>query len=207
MLDDGILVFNQAGKFHLKPQDFPLLGKHNLNNLLSVLLVCQQLHLPIEKVLTTLKTFKPLAHRLEFVAEVQGVRFYNDSIATIPQATIKAVESIDKVATLILGGFDRGIDYQILIDFLLHHDSLQLLLVGDVGKRINAQLLSNNYSGMMKLVSFDSLVLEALKITPKGMACLFSPAASSYDSFKNFEERGLHFVKLVSDSKNVSIEQ
>ena len=167
---------------------------------MAVLLVCQSLELSLEEVIEKSYSFLALPHRLEFVEEVNGVRFYNDSIATIPQASIKAMESVNGIATIILGGYDRGIDYQILIDYLLKKESINVLLLGDVGDRIKKGLEASGFKGFMLLIEdFDKVVAEGLRITPVGRACLFSPAAASYDVFKNFEERGQRFIDLVKE--------
>jgi UDP-N-acetylmuramoylalanine--D-glutamate ligase len=143
-------------------------------------------------------SFKGLPHRLEFAGEIQGVKFYNDSIATIPQATIKALESLNAVETLVLGGFDRGIDYQLLIDYLLSHKPINLLMIGKVGERLSNYLQKANYKGLIISVPrFDAIISLALQYTASGNICLLSPAAASYDSFKNFEERGNLFKSLI----------
>jgi len=189
-LNDKILSFNR--------DKFLLLGKHNLYNAMAVVLATDFLNLPIEKVIDAMMTFKALPHRLEYVAMVDGIKFYNDSISTIPQATIKALESVDDVKYLILGGFDRGIDYQILIDYLLGYKSLNIMLLGEVGSRLYSQLDNIKYFGNFHLVkSLNEAVKKVYENKKPNTSCLLSPAASSYDSFMNFEERGNAFKKIV----------
>ncbi len=178
-------------------EEYKLLGKHNLNNLMASLLVVKSLGLSLSKAIKFAMTFKSLPHRLEFVGQVNGVSFYNDSIATIPEACIKALESIPNVETLILGGYNRGIDYDGLVQYFLQFKALNLILIGEVGLIIKEKL-ANSYKGNIYQISdFDDIINIALQITGKNKACLLSPAASSYDSFKNFEERGDKFKSLV----------
>ncbi len=181
---------------------FSLLGQHNINNLMAALLVCNSLKIPMELALQQAYGFSALAHRLELVAEVDGAVFYNDSIATIPEATIKALESVPSVQTLILGGFDRGIDYTLLVDFLLQYSPLTLLLLGEVGLRLHKMLKEKSYSGQLLYYDdFDSAIAKAMQLTKPAKACLLSPAAASYDKFKNFEERGERFKTIIRAGK------
>ena len=197
-VDNNLLIRSLPEKqFGIK--GYKLIGKHNVYNLMAVLLVAEILTLSISDSLQAANSFKGLPHRLEFVETIADIKFYNDSIATIPQATIKAIESIRDVDTLILGGYDRGIDYSILYDFLKNNSSINLLLYGEVGKRIGNSLNKiNSKFKIYQLESFDDFIEKALEITEKGKSCLLSPAASSYDSFKNFEERGDRFKELIS---------
>jgi len=198
-LDDEILSLNSK-KYSFDRSQFALLGEHNLYNAMAVILACDYIKLPIEKVILQMMSFQSLPHRLEFFAKVKGIRFYNDSISTIPQATIKALESVENVATIILGGFDRGIDYKNLIDFLTNYRPLNILLLGEVGSKLELCLKQQNYKGSTFIChSLKEAVGKAFELTPKNAVCLLSPAASSYDSFKNFEERGNLFKQIVQN--------
>jgi UDP-N-acetylmuramoylalanine--D-glutamate ligase len=194
----GLAFYNKQLLGAIQLDKFPLIGSHNLLNLMASLAVCQFMNLPFAPAWNRAMSFKGLPHRLEFAGEIQGVKFYNDSIATIPQATIKALESLNAVETLVLGGFDRGIDYQLLIDYLLSHKPINLLMIGKVGERLSNYLQKANYKGLIISVPrFDAIISLALQYTASGNICLLSPAAASYDSFKNFEERGNLFKSLI----------
>jgi UDP-N-acetylmuramoylalanine--D-glutamate ligase len=179
-----------------------LKGEHNLMNIQSALLATQAFGAEKTMALKTAKTFTPLAHRLEFVAEKNGVKYYNDSISTIPQAAIEAIKALKEVQTIILGGMDRGIDYTPLVEEIDKFEIKNIAFVGGAGRRISREmqdkakkfntLISDDYS---KIVEWCSLNTE------KGKICLLSPAASSYDMFKNFEHRGEVFSKLVKEIK------
>lgn len=173
-----------------------LKGMHNINNIMFILGVCQILNLDIKKVINSIKEFKPLEHRMEFVANINGVDYYNDSIATIPESTIDAINAIKNVNTIIVGGKDRGVNLTELINFLKTSDIENIICLPKTGEYIKEGLESSN-----KKVYFTNELEEAVniakKVTKKNTVCLLSPAASSYGYFKNFEERGKLFKKYV----------
>ncbi len=176
-----------------------LRGEHNLKNIMAAIGACILSGIPDEAIREGILTFKGLEHRLEYVGEYRLIHFYNDSIATIPEATIEAVRSLPNVDTLILGGFDRGIDYSSLAAFLAKSSVRTLVLAGAAGKRIGEcmQAHSPHPQKILYINRFDSLKEIAFRQTRPGYACLLSPAAASYDEFANFEERGKRFRELV----------
>ncbi len=145
----------------------------------------------------TLTTFEPLPHRLEPIGPVDGVLFVNDSIATIPEATLAALE-VWMPTFLILGGFDRGIDYQLIIEGIKHRNVPYVLLTGPAGLRMGR--LIETALPEKSLVFFDKLD-EAFSFIAaharQGDVVLLSPAAASYDQYKNFEHRGDRFRELA----------
>ena len=173
-----------------------LKGMHNINNIMFLIAVCDILNLNIDTALKTIKEFKPLEHRMEFVATVDQVDFYNDSIATIPESTINAINSIPNVNTLIVGGKDRGVNLEGLIKFLNNSDIENIICLPKTGEFIKKGLENSN-KNVQFTEKLDEAVSVAKKITKKVTACLLSPAASSYGYFKNFEERGRLFKKYV----------
>lgn len=182
-------------------QDRFLRGSHNLRNIMAAINVAKILgidHLSIED---GIGTFKGLEHRLEYVGEFRNIHFYNDSIATIPEACIEAIRAIPAVDTLIAGGFDRGIDYRELAGFLCRSELKAIILVGAAGKRIGREIESLGPVGknLYYINRFDDFQPIAFRETRPGHACLLSPAAASYDEFMNFEERGKRFRKLVTE--------
>lgn len=176
-----------------------LVGNHNLFNMMVAAAVCRILGVKDTIIKEGFADFKPLPHRMECVGTFCNITFYDDSISTIPESTIEAVKSIPNVDTLILGGFDRGIDYTNLTDFLYQHVIPNLIFVGPAGKRlhdISVKELSSK-SHLYVCDTYSEVVKTAFKITRSGMACLLSPAAASYDIFENFEERGNTFKYLI----------
>lgn len=176
-------------------------GSHNASNVCVAELVSAVCGVSHEQFAASLATFHGLPHRLELVGTYDGITFYNDSISTIPEAAIAAVEALQQVDTLILGGFDRGIDYSPLISYLAAPDSLgaairNLVFVGQAGRRI---LSEGHIAGRNILVEDDyaRIVPWCFAHTQQGRICLLSPAAASYDAFKNFEHRGQTYKELI----------
>jgi UDP-N-acetylmuramoylalanine--D-glutamate ligase len=176
-----------------------LKGDHNLLNIMAAVNVCKVIGIPDDIIIDGIGSFKGLEHRLEFVGRYNDIDYYNDSISTIPEATIAAVKALKNVNTLLLGGFDRGIDYSKLAQFLINSDVENLIFIGEAGKRILTEIevfgISSNQC--FKAVSFENAIEIAKDKTKKGCICLLSPAAASYDMFKNFEERGNAFKAMV----------
>lgn len=178
-----------------------LKGEHNLRNVMAALMAIEALNIDIQSVLPYLETFEGLPHRIQYVGKFNDIYYFNDSIATIPEATIQAVNALKSVDTLILGGFDRGIDYHLFIDFFKQNPVPNLIFLGKAGDRMMKMLIENGISKETcnKVSSLEEAVILAKKKTQKNGICLLSPAASSYDMFKNFEHRGDRFVELVSE--------
>ncbi len=175
-----------------------LKGKHNLKNISAAALACLEAGVAKEEIIKGVKSFSPLEHRLEFVGNFCGIDFYNDSISTIPESTIEAVKTIKNIHTLILGGFDRGIDYSSMLKFLSESNVVRLIFTGPAGKRMMTELegMENKNQQIFFIEDFNDLSYLLPK-TEKGKACVLSPAASSYDQFKDFEERGRAFKKMA----------
>ncbi len=188
---------------NLKPQELlqrtGLKGEHNLKNILLTFSVLRCLGIPLEDLPRALSDFHALPHRLEYVGRFGGIDFYNDSISTVPQSTMAAVKSVDHVDTLILGGFDRGLDYTELVDFLMETDIKYFFFLGKAGERMLK--LFRTKGSEQSLFPVDDLlaVFQQLQKLPQVSCCLLSPAAASYDQFHNFEHRGGLFKKLAEE--------
>jgi UDP-N-acetylmuramoylalanine--D-glutamate ligase len=196
------IVYSSGGKkeviFDLS-RKIKLQGEHNLMNIMAAASVCKQLGIDNEIITEGIASFRGLKHRLEYVGEFDGIHFYNDSIATIPEACIEAVKTLGKVDTLILGGFDRGIDYSGLAKFLAASDVRNLIFTGDAGRRIMHEIkdIKNTGQTLFLISHFDEFKDIVFFVTRKEYICLLSPAAASYDEFQNFEMRGKRFIELV----------
>ena len=171
-----------------------LLGKHNLTNIMFVLRLSELLKLDLQKTVNTINQFKPLEHRMEYVATINGVKYYNDAIATIPEATINCVEALKDVDTIIFGGMDRGIDYNDLIDFFNKSKIKNFICMPDTGYKIGKEIKSKN---VYMVETLEDAVKKAKEVTKN--ICVMSPAASSYNAFKNFEEKGRIYKELIND--------
>lgn len=182
-----------------------LAGAHNLLNIAAACTAALIEGVTYECISEGVASFNGLPHRLEFVGSINGVDYYNDSIATIPEAAIEALRAWPLAQTIILGGYDRGVDYRPFIGFLMGSQVKNLILMGEAGKRMLEIIKSkSDYSHDKVIVLADNLE-QAFKLavdyTQPGHACLLSPAAASYDAFRNFEERGDSFRKLVQQGR------
>ncbi len=194
--DSELIGFDET-KYNYQKSKY-LVWDHNKWNILAALQVSKICGLDQKKAIKSAMNFKWLAHRMEFVWSVNGVKFYNDSISTVPQATLAALKWLWNVDTLILWWMDRGIDYSLLNKGLKEFEVKNIAFVWDAGKRIYEMLNKNGYK-MNYIISDDykQIVKWCKENTQKWKICLLSPAAPSYDMFKNFEERGTVFSKLV----------
>ena len=197
-LENGLINCNGESIMSFE-EEINLKGTHNKNNIMFILCACNILKLDIVKAIDSIKEFKPLEHRMEFVAKIGNVSYYNDSIATIPASTINAANALKDVNTILVGGNDRGVDLKELIDYLYCHETIEnVICLPKTGEYIKEGLKDSN----KKVEFFDDLksaVSYAKKVTKENTICLLSPAASSYGYFKNFEERGKLFKQYVLD--------
>lgn len=173
-----------------------LKGSHNLYNISVVIAVCWELGIEIKDILKSIATFKGLEHRIEFVGKYNDINFYNDSIATIPEATMCAIKSFDKVDTIIIGGKDRGVNYSELVVFLDKTPIGKVLFIGESGKKIYEMTAKDN-NKYIYAENLETAVELSKKYTPKNGICILSPASASFGDFKNFEERGNKFKELI----------
>ena len=188
-------VYNLNDKRKLK-------GDHNIRNIMAAINACKILGIDNEFIEEGIAGFNGLEHRIEYVGLFRGIHFYNDSIATIPEAAIEAVKALESVDTIILGGFDRGIDYSGLAGFLSASIVRNFIFTGEAGKRIRDLLepIKKIDQKLFHIKRFDDFLSIALENTLPGSICLLSPAAASYDEFQNFEIRGKRFRELVIKS-------
>lgn len=203
--EDGNIILKENevcinGKnVYSKDEPRNLLGDYNLNNIMFVIGVSEILGLDLEKTKKSIGEFKTLAHRLERVGEFDGVTYYDNSIGTIPMATIEAVKALKDVDTLIIGGMDRKVDFTDFIKFLNECDVKNVICMPKTGHDI-AKHLKNEKKHIVQ--TLEEAVEVAKKVTAKGKICLLSPAAASYGFFKNFEEKGNRFQYLVGKRDN-----
>lgn len=179
----------------------PLLGAHNVENCLAVISAAAILGVDFRSVAQAIREFPGVEHRLEFVAELNGVRYYNDSKATNVDATLKALEAFGGDVFLILGGKDKGSDYTVL-STLLRERVKQLLVIGAAAEKIERQL-----AGIVPIRRCETLQ-RAVACTPsiaaQGDIVLLAPACASFDQFENYEHRGRVFKQLVRSLKSGS---
>lgn len=195
LINENRIYFNKTTLFDSK-LNMQLKGKHNENNVLFVLTVAKILNLNMEKAKNTIENFKNLEHRMEFVAEINNVKYYNDSIATIPEATINAVDALKNVNTLLVGGKDRGVELDSLYEYLKKSNIENIICLPKTGEYVYNSLKDTNKKCYL-VKDMPEAVKLAKEVTKPNTICLLSPAASSYGYFKNFEERGKIYKECV----------
>ncbi|ACD66059.1 UDP-N-acetylmuramoylalanine/D-glutamate ligase [Sulfurihydrogenibium sp. YO3AOP1] len=196
--EDGLNVYNlvlkddKTEEIQVKTQ---LIGFHNLQNIMATILTAYLLNVNINKVIEKIKEFKPLNHRIEFVKEVEGVKFYNDSKSTTVQAVEKAIESFDEKIVLILGGINKGGDFSKL-GSLLKTKVLSAFIIGRDKEQIFRMI--KDYTNSIKKESLEEAVKDAFEVAKSNKAVvLFSPGCASFDMFKNYADRGNKFKEIV----------
>lgn len=198
--EDTVLYGSREYKI---PMDkIALLGKHSQFNIAVAYGICDSYEITDEEFEAGLVTYKSLPHRLEYFGTFDGVKYYDDSISTICDTVIQAIESVKDTSTLIIGGMDRGINYDELIEGLSRAKVDNIILMEATGKRIKDEIETKytdfkNPERLVLVLHLEDAVKMAKEVTKKGKSCILSPAAASYGIFKNFEERGDVFKELV----------
>jgi len=210
-VEDGWISGRAAGGARhpvLPVAEVPLPGRHNLENVLAAVSTGLALGVEAQGIRRAVAAFVPLPHRLERIGTSRGVTFYNDSLATVPQATVSAMEALaPSVATLIAGGYDRGLDYAQLGRYLRGSQVRSLILFPPSGPRIWQAVLDARPDdppsaiAMYEVTTMRDAVGVAFDVTPPGRVCLLSPAAASYGLFRDYAERGEQFRALVSEAQ------
>lgn len=202
--DDGIIKECEDGvrKHILDTKEIHLRGVHNFENICAAIAATSDL-VDTKTQIEAIKEFKGVEHRLEFVRELNGVKWYNDSIGTSPSRTIAGLNSFDEKIVLIAGGYDKNLDYTPLAKPILEKVS-KVVLLGRTATKI-ADVILKATAGtdivfpVYKCTTLEQAVQRAKSIAKEGEVILFSPASASFDMFKNFAERGKKFKELVNN--------
>ncbi len=224
-------IFSNGAGIRAKDK-ISLIGKFNFQNIMAAIEVGKIFGLPPKRIAKAIKEFKPLPHRLEFVGEFKGVKFYNDSLSVIPETTIGAIEALGKeIETIILGGFERNLDFKKLAQKVVKSQIKTVILFPTTGQRIwqeiektknkklpqpffispiKSKVSKQNYSAEKVIFNEASkasnMMKEAVKltykVTQKGKICLLSPSSASFGLFKNYKQRGNLFKKWVKSLGN-----
>ncbi len=206
---NGIVYYSRKGKKEeiMQANKVGLIGSHNLENILPATVIAKEFKVGTKDIVAVLKSFKGLPHRLEFVKDVGGVRYYNDSFSTTPETSMAAVDSFDEPTILIAGGSDKGLDYENWAIKILTKPSLRtVILIGNTAEKMEKAIVDaeaklgdaiGSPTKVLKRKSFEDAVLTAYAETSKGWVVVMSPAAASFDMFKNYKERGEKFREIV----------
>jgi len=195
---DNKIYFNTDNhkEFLMHIEEIGLKGRHNLHNGLATALAARAAEIRIDSIRDSLMRFEGVEHRLEFVRELDGVRFVNDSKATNVNAVWYALESMKVPVVLILGGRDKGNDYSELVE-KVHQKVHTIVAIGE-GKKAVMDQLGEHVPYLIEANSMEEAVRSAKKAAKRGETVLLSPACSSFDMFENYEHRGSEFKKFVN---------
>jgi len=188
----------------MKAAEIPLAGAHNLENVLAAVIIARLAGVDSGRIAKAVKSFAGVEHRLEFVADIRGVRYYNDSKATNVDATLKALDAFPGRILVILGGKDKGSDYTVL-QKPLRDRAILALLIGAAADKIEKQI-----AGSVAIECAGTLerAVEAAALAARsGDVVLLAPACASFDQFENYEQRGRVFKQLVHSLEKSSAEQ
>jgi len=200
-LDGGVIYGSTCGHSEkiMPISDVLLPGMHNIENVMAAFAAVRGLVRSCV-MMKTAQTFRSVRHRIELVRELRGVSYYNDSIATSPSRAIAGLRAFDQKVILIAGGKDKGIAFDEFGSEIVSHVKTLVLTGATAGMIRDSVMSSPGYSGVPEILSRDSFsdaVLAAAGSAQNGDIILLSPACTSFDSFKNFEERGDKFREIV----------
>lgn len=196
IINDQIIINNKLIYDFKKGQQ--LEGLFNKIDIIFALKVALILNLDLLKAEEVIRNFKTLPHRMELVGTYKEISFYDDTLATIPDATLNSVKALGNVDTLIIGGMDRGIGYDDFVECLAKLNVSNIICQPETGKYIYDRLSQRDLNkNIIYLESMDDVVKKAYEVTKKGMSCLLSPSAPSYNIYKNYEEKSAKYIECV----------
>ena len=196
-LDDGNIIYRNPDECLVcNVKELKLLGVHNYENVMAAVAMAAAYGVSMDSIRKTIKEFAGVEHRIEFVAEKNGVAYYNDSKGTNPDAAIRGIQAMNRPTYLIGGGYDKQSEYKEWIESF-DGKVKKLLLIGQTREKIAKEAEECGFTDIMLLDTFEDAVLTAAKLAEPGEAVLLSPACASWGMFKNYEERGDKFKELV----------
>ncbi len=192
--EDILITRGQEEEFVMKRSEIPLPGAHNVENVLAAITAARLAGVDAKSIGQAVRSFQGVEHRLEFVAEIRGVRYYNDSKATNVDATLKALDAFPGRILIILGGKDKGSDYTLLRDSL-REKAILVLLIGAATEKIESEIRGS--VAIERAGTLERAIEIASQAAKAGDLVLLAPACASFDQFLNYEERGRVFKRLV----------
>ena len=196
--DEIVLRENGTEIRVIQKKDLVLLGDHNVENYMAGIAVAYSMGIPMEDIVSVLKTFKGVAHRIEFVKEVNGVTYYNDSKGTNPDAAIKGIQAMNRKTVLIGGGYDKGVAFD---EWIQAFDGKvkKLILLGQTAQMIAETAKKYDFTEIEFVDDLKEAVTRCAQIAQPGEAVLLSPACASWGMFDNYEQRGDMFKEYVNE--------
>ncbi len=197
---DGVITVSCQGRETpvCPAKDVFIPGAHNLENALAAVMMAFLLDIPAPVIAQTLRTFQGVEHRIEFVREVDGVRYINDSKGTNADSTVKAIDTMTAPTVLILGGYDKHVSFRSLARHIVSSPQIeQVVVLGATRAQLVRELSEAGFSRIYEADSFEEAVEAARSLARRGGNVLLSPACASFDMFSCFEERGERFKELV----------
>ncbi|UCF98452.1 MAG: UDP-N-acetylmuramoyl-L-alanine--D-glutamate ligase, partial [Spirochaetaceae bacterium] len=196
LLERGAMIRMQGRDIPLELDPLSIPGAHNRLNLLAAALACSCYGLPVDQIAPRLRGFPGVEHRLELAAEINGVRYYNDSAATIPEATAAALQALDQPIILITGGTDKRLDFHSLLRSIDLAETV-ILLQGSATEKMQAMFNEQSVAYLGPFASLEAAVHRAAEQAKPGTSVLFSPGCASFELFLNEFDRGRKFKQLV----------
>jgi UDP-N-acetylmuramoylalanine--D-glutamate ligase len=196
--EDGMIVIGADDVEIIHKSEVKLLGEHNLQNICASCTTVLEALGSLDKAQTVLSSFSGLEHRLELVRELQGVKYYDDSFATTPDTAIVAVKAIQGPKIIILGGHDKGADYEAMADEIMQSEIRHVITIGLIGPRIANELKSKGFTSITENPpDMKSIVAAAKQHAKPGDSILLSTGTSSFGMFKDYKDRGNQFKAVV----------
>ncbi|HLK59366.1 MAG TPA: cyanophycin synthetase, partial [Chthonomonadaceae bacterium] len=171
-------------------------GVHSIENVLAASAAALIMGTPSEAIAAAVRTFSGVPHRMEFVADIRGVRYINNSMCTNVAAAIASLEAMDRPTLIIAGGAEKGLDFAPLIP-TLHRKARQVVLIGSAADTMEATFRQGGYAPIRRAETLEEAVRLAQEDATPGDAVLLSPACASFDMFRDFEARGAAFRRAV----------
>lgn len=202
-LNDGLLNLRMGHAYLplLLREKIQLRGDHNVANVLAAFAIGHAAGFKLDNMLEAVEEFRGVPHRLQFVRELRGARWYNDSIATAPERSMAAIHAFSEPIVLLLGGRDKNLPWQDIAS-LIHQRVDHVVAFGEAAELIERTLSAvegERRTDLHRVGSLEEAVQKAAEITCAGDVVLLSPGGTSYDAFKDFAERGDHFTKWVQE--------
>ena len=200
--DDIVLAKNGNSERLMNIHDMKLLGKHNVENVMAAIAMSMSLGISTDSILKSVKEFKAVEHRIEYVATVDGVDYYNDSKGTNPDAAIKGIQAMNRKTVLIGGGYDKQNTYDEWIESF-DGKVTYLILIGQTAEKIRECAEKHGFNSCIMADTFEEAMEKAREKAEPGQAVLLSPACASWGMFPNYEVRGREFKRIVNEFGNM----